>query len=87
VRSYQIYPRSFQDSNGDGVGDLRGTIKRLPYLCELGVRAIGRLLISTAGDRSAEPVMDGLHLRGNEGLLIELAADAVVPKAARVMPA
>src|SRR5918994_1015648 len=37
---YQIYPRSFQDSNGDGVGDLRGIIRRLPYLAELGVDAV-----------------------------------------------
>src|SRR6058998_1656788 len=37
---YQIYPRSFQDSNGDGVGDLRGIIGRLPYLAELGVDAV-----------------------------------------------
>ncbi len=37
---YQIYPRSFQDSNGDGVGDLRGIIERLPYLVELGVDAV-----------------------------------------------
>src|SRR3954468_22007934 len=37
---YQIYPRSFQDSNGDGVGDLRGIIRRLPYLAELGIDAI-----------------------------------------------
>ncbi|MBN2812311.1 MAG: alpha-glucosidase, partial [Spirochaetales bacterium] len=37
---YQIYPRSFQDSNGDGVGDLRGIIRRLPYLENLGVDAL-----------------------------------------------
>jgi alpha-glucosidase len=37
---YQIYPRSFQDSNQDGVGDIRGIIDRLPYLVELGVDAI-----------------------------------------------
>lgn len=37
---YQIYPRSFQDSNGDGVGDLRGILRRLDYLVELGVDAI-----------------------------------------------
>jgi alpha-glucosidase len=37
---YQIYPRSFQDSNGDGIGDLRGITQRLPYLVELGVDAI-----------------------------------------------
>ena len=34
---YQIYPRSFQDSNGDGVGDLQGIRSRLGYLKELGV--------------------------------------------------
>ena len=37
---YQIYPRSFQDSNGDGVGDLRGIAQRLPHLIELGVDAL-----------------------------------------------
>jgi alpha-glucosidase len=37
---YQIYPRSFQDSNSDGVGDLRGIRQRLPYLVELGVGAV-----------------------------------------------
>ena len=34
---YQIYPRSFLDSNGDGIGDLRGMIAKLDYLQELGV--------------------------------------------------
>src|SRR5499426_1908387 len=37
---YQIYPRSFQDTDGDGIGDLRGIMQRLPYLVELGVDAI-----------------------------------------------
>jgi alpha-glucosidase len=37
---YQIYPRSFQDSGGDGVGDLRGITARLDYLAALGVEAI-----------------------------------------------
>jgi alpha-glucosidase len=37
---YQIYPRSFQDSNADGIGDLRGIIDRIDYLCWLGVKAI-----------------------------------------------
>lgn len=37
---YQVYPRSFQDTDGDGEGDLRGVIKRLPYLRWLGVDAI-----------------------------------------------
>ena len=37
---YQIYPRSFQDSNGDGIGDLRGITSRLDYLKELGIDVI-----------------------------------------------
>jgi alpha-glucosidase len=37
---YQVYPRSFQDSNGDGIGDLRGIIARLPYLREIGIDAV-----------------------------------------------
>lgn len=37
---YQIYPRSFQDASGDGVGDLRGITQRLPYVASLGVEAV-----------------------------------------------
>ncbi len=37
---YQIYPRSFQDSNGDGIGDIPGIIRRLPHLEELGIDAV-----------------------------------------------
>ncbi|MBL7862660.1 MAG: alpha-glucosidase [Cyclobacteriaceae bacterium] len=37
---YQIYPRSFKDSNGDGIGDLRGIIEKLDYIESLGVDAV-----------------------------------------------
>lgn len=37
---YQIYPKSFQDTNGDGIGDIKGIITRLDYLQELGIKGI-----------------------------------------------
>ena len=37
---YQIYPRSYQDSNGDGIGDLAGIVQRLPHIAALGVDAV-----------------------------------------------
>ena len=37
---YQIYPRSFADTNGDGIGDLRGILSRLDYLSQLGVDVV-----------------------------------------------
>jgi len=37
---YQIYPRSFADSDGDGLGDLRGILSRVPYLASLGIDAV-----------------------------------------------
>ncbi len=37
---YQIYPRSFADANGDGIGDLRGVIQRLDYLAQLGIETL-----------------------------------------------
>ncbi|TKC16420.1 glycoside hydrolase family 13 protein [Robertmurraya kyonggiensis] len=37
---YQIYPRSFNDSNGDGIGDLKGITEKLPYLSKLGIDVI-----------------------------------------------
>lgn len=38
--AYQIYPKSFMDTNGDGIGDLRGVIGKLDYLKELGIDII-----------------------------------------------
>src|ERR1700761_7481503 len=37
---YEVYPRSFQDSNADGIGDLRGVLHRLDYLLSLGIEAV-----------------------------------------------
>jgi alpha-glucosidase len=48
---YQIYPRSFADSNGDGTGDLPGIISRLDYLAELGIAGIWLSPITVSPDR------------------------------------
>ena len=37
---YQIYPRSFADGNGDGIGDFKGIVEKLDYLADLGVDAL-----------------------------------------------
>ena len=37
---YQVYPKSFKDSNGDGIGDLNGLKEKLPYLEKLGIDVI-----------------------------------------------
>ena len=37
---YQVYPASFRDSNGDGIGDLNGITEKLPYLKSLGIHTV-----------------------------------------------
>lgn len=37
---YQIYPKSFKDSNNDGIGDIKGIIEKIPYLKDLGINII-----------------------------------------------
>ncbi len=53
---YQIYPRSYQDSNVDGIGDLRGIIGRLPYIAALGVE-------TPSGYRRSSSRDEGFRLR------------------------
>ena len=48
---YQIYPRSFADSNGDGAGDIPGVISRLDYLAELGIAGIWLSPVTVSPDR------------------------------------
>ena len=51
---YELYPKSFKDTNGDGIGDLKGIIEKLPYLKELGIDLLWIcpfLSLSDAGQR------------------------------------
>lgn len=64
--AYQIYPRSFQDSNGDGIGDLRGIIQRLDYLQYLG---IDLLWLSPVYDSPNDD--NGYDIRDYHGILAE----------------
>jgi oligo-1,6-glucosidase len=56
---YQIYPRSFADSNGDGIGDLAGILEHLDYLVELGVDVVWLSPIySSPGDDNGYDISD-----------------------------
>ena len=48
---YQVYPRSFKDSNNDGIGDLKGVTSKLDYLATIGVTAIWLNPIYTSGGK------------------------------------
>ena len=79
---YQIYPRSFADSNGDGVGDLSGITSKLDYLADLGVDALWLSPIFTSPMRDfGYDVADFYDVDPSLGTLADL--DALVAEAER----
>ncbi|MEE1928611.1 glycoside hydrolase family 13 protein [Streptomyces sp. TRM 70351] len=89
---YQVYPRSFADGNGDGMGDLPGIRRRLPYLAELGVDAVwlSPFYASPQADagydvadyRAIDPMFGDLHdadalIRDAHGLGLRVIVDLV----------
>src|SRR6187200_1815525 len=77
---YQVYPRSFQDSDGDGVGDLRGVIQRLDHLARLGIDGIWLNPISPSPNRDwgydVSDYLDVASEYGGTDALRELVAAA-----------
>ena len=65
---YQIYPRSFQDSSGNGVGDLKGLIQRLDYIAELGVETLWlNPIFQSPNDDNGYDVSDYRDIMGEFG--------------------
>lgn len=67
---YQIYPRSFQDSNEDGIGDLRGIISRLDYVKSLGVNVIWlNPICASPNDDNGYDISDYRQIMGDFGTM------------------
>lgn len=69
---YQIYPRSFKDSNGDGIGDIPGIIEKLPYLQELGVDVLWiSPVLESPGDDNGYDISDYYQILREFGTMEE----------------
>lgn len=72
---YQVYPQSFQDSNGDGIGDLKGLIQRLDYLQKLGIDAIWLSLVyQSPGQDNGYDISDYQAINPQFGTMADLEA-------------
>ena len=67
---YQVYPRSFKDSNGDGIGDLKGIIEKLDYIKSLGVTAVWlNPIYSSPNDDNGYDVSDYREIMSDFGTM------------------
>ncbi|MGZ3939233.1 MAG: glycoside hydrolase family 13 protein [Flavisolibacter sp.] len=72
---YQIYPRSFQDNDGDGIGDLKGIISRLDYLQSLGITAVWlNPIYSSPNDDNGYDVSDYRNIMKDFGTMADFDA-------------
>jgi len=73
--AYQIYPRSFMDSNGDGIGDLQGVIEKLDYLQELGIDLIWMSpIFESPNDDNGYDISDYKSILSDFGTMAEFDA-------------
>ncbi len=69
---YQIYPRSFKDTNGDGIGDLQGIVKSLDYVKSLGVTAVWlNPIYSSPNDDNGYDVSDYRNIMADFGTMAD----------------
>src|SRR6185312_1714990 len=69
---YQIYPRSFMDSNGDGIGDLKGIISKLDYIKSLGVNVVWlNPIYSSPNDDNGYDVSDYRNIMSDFGTMAD----------------
>ncbi|WP_121356297.1 glycoside hydrolase family 13 protein [Flavisolibacter nicotianae] len=72
---YQVYPRSFQDSDGDGIGDLKGLLSRLDYLKSLGITAVWlNPIYSSPNDDNGYDVSDYRNIMKDFGTMADFDA-------------
>ncbi len=78
---YQIYPRSFKDSNGDGVGDLRGIIEKLDYIQSLGVDAVWlNPIYKSPNDDGGYDISDYYSIQPEFGTMISGSPEKMVAR-------
>ena len=85
---YQVYPRSFQDSNGDGIGDLPGVLSRLDYIVSLGVDAVWiNPVFRSSGSDMGYDIVDFYSIQPEFGTMDDLQKliDALHERGVRVI--
>jgi oligo-1,6-glucosidase len=77
---YQLYPRSFKDSDGDGIGDLKGIISQLDYLKSLGINAVWiNPIYSSPNDDNGYDISDYRNIMKEFGMMASVSMPSGLP--------